>query len=126
MDIMARQKPGRRSPRGITLVEVLFAMLLLTVGVFGLLSVFAGSTRQLGLARRQTVVASYAQRRLDSLAALPCATLAGNPSGTRRTFETLSDTWSVSGSGSAPTLRVNITTPDVDTALVFTSAVPCR
>ena len=126
MDILAQQNPGRRSPRGITLVEVLLAMLLLTVGVFGLLSIFAGGTRQLALARRQTVVASYAQRRLDSLAALPCATLATNPSGARRTFETLSDTWSVSGSGSAPTLQVNISTPDVDTALVFTSAVPCR
>jgi Tfp pilus assembly protein PilV len=101
-------------------------MVMLTVGVFGLLSVFAKTIDQMALARRQSVAASYAQRRLDSLAALPCATLASFPSGARRTFETLSDTWAVTGSADAPTITVSITIPDASAPLVYTTVVPCR
>jgi Tfp pilus assembly protein PilV len=126
MDILAPRANGRRARQGITLVEVLLSMVLLTVGVFGLLSVFANSIDQMGRARRQTLVAAYAQRRVDSLAALPCATLATFPSGARRTFETLSDTWTVTGSTDAPTITVSITTPDATSPVVYSTVVPCR
>ena len=107
-------------------MEVLLAMILLAVGVIGLLAVFAGSITQLRQARRHTMVAAYAQRRLDSLMSLPCATLQGSPTGARQSFESLSDIWTVSGSSDAPTVSVHITTPDAAAPIDFATSVACR
>jgi prepilin-type N-terminal cleavage/methylation domain-containing protein len=58
--------------RGYTIVEVIVAMMVLTVGLLGLVTSSALVTRMIGRGQRSAVAASYAARRLEMLRATVC------------------------------------------------------
>jgi prepilin-type N-terminal cleavage/methylation domain-containing protein len=58
--------------RGFTIVEVIVAMIVLTIGLLGLVTSAALVTRMLGRGQRSAVAASYAGRRLEMLRATAC------------------------------------------------------
>jgi prepilin-type N-terminal cleavage/methylation domain-containing protein len=62
---------GQRS--GFSLVELLIALVLLTIGLLGLLSTTAAVTRMIGRARRLELDASFAGARLERARAAACA-----------------------------------------------------
>jgi len=63
--------------QGFTLVEVIIAILVLTVGLLGLVTSAALVTRMIGRGQHSAVAAQYAQRRLEMLRVTGCKTQAG-------------------------------------------------
>ncbi|OLB13424.1 MAG: hypothetical protein AUH07_06155 [Gemmatimonadetes bacterium 13_2_20CM_70_9] len=62
-----------KQERGFTIVEVIVAMLVLTVGLLGLVTSAALVTRMIGRGQRSAVAAAYAGRRLEMLRVSACA-----------------------------------------------------
>ena len=68
---------ARPRPRGgFTLVEVLMALTLLAVGLLALAGLGATALRTVHGGSTQTVAAAVAQSRFDSLASVPCDSIA--------------------------------------------------
>ncbi|PYO41448.1 MAG: hypothetical protein DMD33_13435 [Gemmatimonadetes bacterium] len=63
--------------QGFTIVEVIIAVLVLTIGILGLVTSAALVTRMIGRGQRSAVAAQYAQRRLEMLRASGCKSPAG-------------------------------------------------
>jgi prepilin-type N-terminal cleavage/methylation domain-containing protein len=79
--------PARRS--GLTLVEMMVAVVILAVGLLGLASTSAVVTRQVGGAASQTLAANVIQSRLEWMRAVPCATIQNKEVQTRGIKEVL-------------------------------------
>ena len=65
---------GNRS--GFTLVEVIVATIILTVGILGIVAATGNMTRLRGQADRMSTAAFYAQDRMEQLRALGCVAAA--------------------------------------------------
>ena len=61
-----------KTQQGFTIVEVIIAILVLTVGLLGLVTSGALVTRMIGRGQRSAVAAQYAQRRLEMLRTSGC------------------------------------------------------
>lgn len=116
-----------RARSGVTLVEVIISIIMITVGVMGLLGSAASVSTQMGGGVRQTVAASIAQSRIDSLSSLACAQLAvaGVASGTS-TKRGVKETWSVTDGKNVKTIVVQITIPKRTNPLNYSTVIPCR
>jgi Tfp pilus assembly protein PilV len=124
-------RPGRapavRPRHGLTLVEVIFAILLLTVGLLALAGLAAGASQAIRGGGTQVVAAAIAQSRFDSLSSVPCAGLANGvtTSGTSAT-RGVKERWSVTDGRNIKRLADTIDVPGRSTKLVYLSVVPCR
>jgi prepilin-type N-terminal cleavage/methylation domain-containing protein len=63
--------------RGFTIVEVIVAIIVLTVGLLGLVTSAALVTRMIARGQRSAAAAQYATRRLEMLRASGCRSQAG-------------------------------------------------
>ena len=63
--------------QGFTIVEVIVAIMVLTVGLLALVTSAALVTRMIGRGQRSAVSAQYAQRRLEMLRVSGCKSQAG-------------------------------------------------
>src|SRR5256886_16370749 len=80
--------------QGFTIVEVIVAILVLTVGLLALVTSAALVTRMIGRGQRSAVSAQYAQRRLEMLRVSGCKSQAGGSEGLMRGSTPLdSPTW---------------------------------
>lgn len=87
---------------GLTLVEVLIAMLIFAVGVLGLAASSASLARQIAWNSDRSRASSLARSRFETLSASPCASAAGTDRSrgvtsqwitvTRPSFETIDET----------------------------------
>lgn len=97
-----------RNREGFTILEVLVAVLVLTVGITALVGSAAIVTRMIGQGRRTTQAAQRAERRLEilrqtALSATPqCTGLAGGTA----TSAGITETWTVTTPASPPQSRV--------------------
>ncbi len=66
-----------KQERGFTIVEVIVAVLVLTVGLLGLVTTAGLVTRMIGRGQRSGVSAQYASRRLELLRVSGCTSQAG-------------------------------------------------
>jgi type IV pilus assembly protein PilV len=62
--------PHPSSARGMTLVELMVALMVLSVGIIALARVFPSATRNQEQSRLQTAASYYAQEKLEQLSAL--------------------------------------------------------
>ncbi|MES2524180.1 MAG: hypothetical protein V4617_15850 [Gemmatimonadota bacterium] len=117
----------RRERSGLTLVEVIISILMLAVSVMGLLGSAAAVSTQMGGGVRQTVAASIAESRIDSLTSLACAQLAvaGVASGTAMN-RGIKESWSVTDGKNVKTIVVEITIPKRTKKLSYSTVIPCR
>jgi Tfp pilus assembly protein PilV len=110
----------------MTLFEVLIAVIMLTVAVGGLLGSSASVARQMGGGNVQTVAASLAQARLDSLTSLSCGQLeAGAASGSTQQ-RGVRESWTVTDGRNIKTIDVRIAVPRRATQLRYQMVIPCR
>ena len=113
--------------RGFTLIEVIAAIILLTIGLLAVagLGVVAAKTTRRG--STQTLAAAIAQSRFDSLSSLPCYTLAtsGATSGTSTTRGVV-ERWRVVDGRNVKRLTDSLTVPGRTATLVYQSVIPCR
>lgn len=95
-----------RSRGGFTLVELIVAMLMLTIGLLGLAGVGAVVLKQMKGGTYQTIAASIAQSRFEQLEGDPCASIVSGSA----TVRGMSETWTVSTLGlRAKTVRDTVT-----------------
>jgi Tfp pilus assembly protein PilV len=73
---LSRRSPLLRANDGFTMIEVIAAAFVLTVGVLGLLGAFASSRKLTLRAERQSVMAHRAQLEIERLQAYPYSELA--------------------------------------------------
>lgn len=111
---------------GFTIVEIMAAVMLLTVGVLALASTSGMVTRMIGQGKRYSQASVLASERLDVLRGTDCSALADG-SETRDGFDIAWRIASAAG-GEGRTLQVAVTSPTTDGSRtdVFTSTISCR
>ena len=62
---------ARPDERGLGLIEVLIALVVLSVGIFALMQVFPAASRSMQSSRMLTAADFYAQQKLEELSSLP-------------------------------------------------------
>ena len=96
--------------RGFTLVELIVAIVILSVGVLGLASTAAVVTRQIGGGAQQSRAAAVAQARFESLRGMSCVDYGGLPFSGTDDAEGFRESWSVvefaGANGSAPAVTL--------------------
>ncbi len=120
--------PGHKTRRGATLVELIVAMLLLSVGLFSVLGTSGSVVKQLGGGRNQTVAAGIAQARLDSLTSIGCQSLTpGNAttSGTS-TRRSIDESWTVTDGRNIKLIKITMTVPGRMVPILYETIIPCR
>jgi prepilin-type N-terminal cleavage/methylation domain-containing protein len=109
---------GVEGNRGFTLVEVLVAIVILTIGVIGLVSSSAMATRMIGIGKIETRAARLAAGRMEILrlaasGAEPRCSASAFSSGAEQEPTALSQTWVVQGAGVLRRVRVSVAYPTV-------------
>ena len=117
--------PKRRVRRGVTLVEILVAIIMVVVAFGGAMGTAGAVARQMGGGSRQTIAATLAQARLDSLASLSCAQLTNGLTGTSTT-RGVKEVWTVTDGRNVKTLSVTLTIPKRVQKPVYSTVIPCR
>ncbi len=120
--------PARASARaGFTIVEVLAAVFLLAVGLLAVAGLAAVAQRTTRRGTTQTLAAAIGQSRFDSLASLPCRTLAVNGATTGgATTRGVRERWRVTDGVNVKVLRDSLWVPGRHTPVVHVSVIPCR
>jgi Tfp pilus assembly protein PilV len=121
-----RGRPPRRNRDGVTLFEVLIAVIMLVVAVGGLLGSSASVARQMGGGASQTVAASLAQARLDSLTSLSCDQLAAGAATGSTLQRGVQETWTVTDGRNIKTIDVRVQVPRRTNQLRYQMVIPCR
>jgi prepilin-type N-terminal cleavage/methylation domain-containing protein len=104
----------KRSASGFTLVEVLVAIVVLSIGLIALVGSSAMVTRMIGRGKVETRVAQAASQRIE---ALRVAAYSTSPRCTAAAFATggpvvsngLTESWTVPAAGKVRNIQVNIT-----------------
>lgn len=125
-------KQGRRrrrlaARRGMTLIELMVAMVILGVGMLGMAGLSLTVTRQFGTGARQADAALVVQSRIDSISTVSCQTLApsGPVSGTTVT-RGITEKWTITDGNDIKTIVDTVTFKGRTKPLVYQSIIPCR
>lgn len=98
----ARRYGRNRTRSGFTLVELIVAMLMLTIGLLGLAGVGAVVLKQMKGGTYQTIAASIAQSRFEQFEGDPCASIVSGTASVRG----MTETWTATAVGlRAKTIR---------------------
>ena len=114
-----------RARAGFTLLEMMVAVVILTVGMLGLVGTSAVITRQVGGGAAQTVASQVIANRLEKFRSLGCSQIQSNSETTRGVHERWTTgakinrvlfvvdtiTYSVAGSSQPKTLAFSIAVP---------------
>ena len=115
---------------GFTVIEVIVAILILTIGVLALASTAAVVTKQMASGNRQTVASTIAQARFDSLSSVDCTQLAagGAPNTATVTYRggQVAETWTVTDGNDVKNITDRVFVHGLRDTLVYTSLIPCR
>ncbi|HJQ65530.1 MAG TPA: prepilin-type N-terminal cleavage/methylation domain-containing protein [Gemmatimonadales bacterium] len=101
-----------RGRDGFTLVEMMIAMIILSIGLLGLASTMAMSTRMIGRGQRSTAAAAFASQRLERSRMAACISSQRQPGSetmTRGGTWVAINTWAFSDAGNN-TYRVRVVT----------------
>ena len=109
--------------KGFSLIELMVAIMVLTVGLLGLAATSAVATQMIGGGGRQTLAAAVAQSRFELMRRGSCATLSGGSAITRGVTEI----WQVDSlrAGAFLTTRVTYHTRRGPRTQTFRSVRPC-
>ncbi len=114
-------EPGSRT--GVTLIEVVVAILVLAVGALALAGSAVVTLRRMSDSARGTAAASVARSRAESSFSRPCAALG---SGSQRLLGVRSE-WSIAGGAGSADIRQRVTYPTRggDHTDEFLTTAPC-
>jgi Tfp pilus assembly protein PilV len=121
-----RRVTGARA--GMSIVEVILAIVVLSVGVLALAGLAAAASKTIRGGGTQTVAAAVAQSRFDSLASVPCAALApaGWTTSGSATTRGVTERWVVTDDRNLKRLADTVRIPGRTNPLVYVSVIPCR
>jgi len=118
-----------RGRRGVTLIELMVAMIVLSVALLGLAGVSGAVTRQLAGGGLQTLAATMAQSRLDSLSSIaPCTSIvaAGGTVTGNNTYRRVRESWVIRDGNNVIYVTDTVTFPGRRNPLVYQSILVCR
>jgi prepilin-type N-terminal cleavage/methylation domain-containing protein len=95
--------------RGFSLIELIVAILILTVGILGLAATAGQVTKMVAWGGRYGASSVVAAAELEQLRATPCASLASSGTATKGIY---SLSWTVTASGNLRTLTLTVTYPN--------------
>jgi len=95
--------------RGFSLIEVIVAILILTVGILGLAATAGQVQRMVGWGGRFGGSAAVASAQLETLRATPCVSLAASGTATRGIYAL---SWTVTASGTLRTYTLTVSYPN--------------
>lgn len=125
----SRTSAPPRPRRGMTLVELIVAMSILSVGLLGIVGVSAAIARSLGEARADNLAALVAQTRVEKIAGTRCNSMAIAGQSGSVTSRNITEHWSITDGGNNTLLVVDSvtwTTRRGQRRAVFRTLLPCR
>lgn len=117
---------GSREERGFTVIEVMVAVLILSVGMLALVSTAATVTRMIGQGQRYSEASTLAAGRFEILRATDCSAMTSSTAteGAYTLSWTVADT--ASGNAKAVTLTVTSPTGRGDRTDTFNTTIACK
>jgi len=112
---------------GMTIIEVIVAMMILTFGLLGMAGFSLTVTKQFKASTKQEAAALMVQSRIDSVASIRCQALA--PSGPQTgTLVNLgvTENWVIADGNDIKILTDTVTFSPRTRPLVYRSIIPCR
>lgn len=123
-----RRRRAAMGPRkGLSIIEVIIAMIVMTVGMLGMAGFSMTLTKQFKVSTKQETAALLVQSRIDSVASIRCQALA--PSGTQTgtlTVLGVTEKWVIADGNDIKVLTDTVTFTPRTRPLVFRSIIPCR
>lgn len=118
---------GPSEREGMTIIEMMIAIVVLGVGLLGMAGMSLTVGRQFGTAARQADAAMVVQSRIDSLSSIACQALApsGPQSGVTVT-RGVTERWRITDGNDIKTVIDSVTFRGRARPLVYTSILPCR
>jgi Tfp pilus assembly protein PilV len=116
-----------RARQGITIIEVIIAILVLSFGLLGMAGFSLTLSKQYKSSTKQETAALMVQSRIDSVASIRCQSLA--PSGTQSGTMTMlgvTEKWYIADGNDIKVLTDTVTFSPRATPLVYRSIIPCR
>lgn len=125
--MIVHRKRLTRPRRGMTIVELMVAILVLSVGLLGVAGFSFTMTKQLQASGLQGTAALVVQSRLDSVASIKCDNLApsGPQTGTALTMG-VTEKWVITDGNDIKTLFDTVTFAGRTNPLVYKYIIPCR
>ena len=125
----AAARPPARARRGMSLIEVMVAVMVLTIAILGLAGMSGTVARQLGGGSRQTAAAMVVQSRIDSLSSIaPCTAIVAE--GATKTGTTVTrgvtERWRLIDGNNVIRMIDTVTFSGRKRPLVYESLIPCR
>ena len=103
--MIRRRNTPRRPRRGFTLIEMIIAIIVMSIGVMGLASTASYVAQQMGSGNMQTVAAALSAKVADSLSSRKCASLiSGN-----QTKRGVTVSWTVTNATRTRTIDQTVT-----------------
>ena len=131
--VLAAARRRRRAKRslglraGFTVVEIIVAIMVLSIGVLGLASTAAVVQRQMASGERQSAAAAIAQSRFDKLTSVNCQSLAATTGTATWRHGHVKEEWTVSAiNNNVRQITETITLTSYKKPLVYTTYIPCR
>lgn len=116
-----------RGRAGVTLIELMVAMIVLSVALLGLAGVSGAVTRQLAGGGLQTLAATMAQSRLDSLSSIhPCSEILSSPLVGSNTYRGVRESWVIVDGNNVIYVTDTVTFRGRTQPLVYQSVIVCR
>ena len=91
---MRRRRRPRRARHGFTVIEMIIAIMVMSIGIMGLAGTARYVAMQMGNGRSQTIAATFATKVADSLSARRCSSIVGGT----QTKRGVTITWTVADS----------------------------
>ncbi len=115
---------SRRPRRGASLIEILIACTMMTIGILGLLGTTKKVAESMGSSREQMIAAGVAQARMDSLQSLSCTALSAIATGTRTT-RGINESWTITAGTNTRVIVLTLTIPRMKKTVTYNTIVPC-
>jgi len=121
----ARRQAKPRS--GMTVIEVLLAMMLLSFGLLAMAGFTLALSRQAKASNMQAMAAMVVQSRFDSAASIRCQALAASGTQTgSMTMNGLTEKWVIADGNDIKSITDTVRFKPRTRPLVYKSIIPCR
>lgn len=125
---LTRRRRGLpRARKGVAIIEVIVAMMVLTFGLLGMAGFSLTITRQYKSSTKQETAALLVQSRIDSVASIRCQSLApsGPQSGTLTRLG-VTEKWVIADGNDIKILYDTVTFSPRTRPMAYRSIIPCR